>query len=98
MIKWIVIAFLGLIILGYLGVDIKQSVQSPVTQSNIGYVKDVVVYVWTKYLETPAKYLWNEIFIKLIWTTAIDNLTKMKNGEPTNVQTSAPILPTAPAH
>lgn len=98
MIKWIIIIIIGLVILGYLGIDVKQAVQSPTSQSNIGYVKDVVVYVWTKYLETPAKYLWNEIFIKLIWTTAVDNLTKIKNGEPTNIQTSSPPLPTAPAN
>ncbi len=52
---------------------------------------------WDKYLEKPAKYLWNEIFIKLIWSTAVDNLKKIKTGEPTNVQTSSPGLPTVPS-
>jgi hypothetical protein len=96
MIKWIIIVVIGLVILGYLGIDVKQAVQSPTSQSNMGYVKDVVVYVWTKYLEKPAVYIWNEIFIKLIWSTAVDNLTKIKNNQPTNIQTSAPPMPVAP--
>jgi hypothetical protein len=93
MIKWIIIALIGLIILGYLGFDIKKAVEAPVSQSNVEYVKNIVVYVWNTYLAKPAKYLWNDIFIRLIWTTAIDNLTKIKNGEPTNIQTSSPQLP-----
>ena len=96
MIKWIIIALLGLIVLGYLGFDVKQAIESPTSQSNIGYAKSAVLYIWDKYLEKPAKYLWNDIFIKLIWTTAIDNLIKIKNGEPTNIQTSSPPLPSAP--
>lgn len=92
MIKWIIIFVIALIILGYLGIDVKKAVQAPVTQSNLEYVKNVVVYVWDKYLARPAKYLWNEIFINLIWNVAIDNLTKIKNGQPTNIQTSSPSL------
>jgi hypothetical protein len=76
MIKWIVIALLGLIILGYLGFDVRRAVEAPVTQSNLAYAKNVTIYVWNKYLERPAKYLWNEIFVKLIWTPSINALTK----------------------
>ncbi len=98
MIKWIIIVILGLIVLGYLGVDVRNVVNSSTSQSNLGYAKDIVFHIWDKYLEKPAKYLWNEIFIKLIWTTAIDNLTKIKNGEPTNAQTSSPALPSIPSN
>lgn len=93
MIKWIVIALLGLIVLGYLGFDIRKAVEAPISQSNIEYAKNAVIYVWGKYLEKPAKYLWNDIFIKLIWTTAIDNLNKIKKGEPVNYQTLPSQLP-----
>jgi hypothetical protein len=96
MIKWIIILVIGLIILGYLGIDIRNVINSSTSQSNLGYVKEVVLHVWNTYLAKPAKYLWNEIFLKLVWSTAIDNLTKIKNGEPTNAQTSSPPLPTVP--
>ena len=97
MIKWIVIGVLGLIILSYLGFDIKKTVEAPLTQSNLEYAKNAVVYVWTKYLANPAKYLWNEIFIKLIWETAIENLTKLKKGEPMNYQSQQSQLPKSSA-
>lgn len=93
MIKWIIILVIGLVVLGYLGFDVRKAVEAPTTQTNIEYVKNAVVYVWNKYLARPASYLWNDIFIKLIWTTAIENLTKIKNGEPTNVQTVPSQLP-----
>ena len=93
MIKWIILCVIGLVILGYVGFDVRKAVESPTSQSNIEYVKNAVIYVWDKYLAKPAKYLWNDIFIKLIWTTAVDNLTKIKNGEPTDVQASVTPLP-----
>ncbi len=45
MIKWIIITLIGLIILGYLGFDVRSAVESPTSQSNISYVKNVVIYV-----------------------------------------------------
>jgi hypothetical protein len=90
MIKWIIIALLGLIVLGYLGFDVRKAVEAPVTQTNIEYVKNAVIYVWGKYLARPASYLWNEIFIKLIWTKAVDVLTKVKDVEPINTQVASP--------
>lgn len=95
MIKWIIICVIGLIILGYLGFDIRRAVEAPVTQSNFEYIKNVAVYVWDTYLARPAKYLWN-IFVNLIWNTAVDNLKNIKAGQPTNVQTNTPPIPIAP--
>lgn len=88
MIKWIIIAVIGLVVLGYLGFDVRKAVESPTSQGNIEYAKNVVVYVWTTYLAKPAKYLWNEVFIKLIWNTAIENLRKTENNQSTNTATS----------
>ena len=92
MIKWIVIALLGLIILGYLGFDVRKAIEAPTTQSNIEYAKNVVIYVWNKYLEQPAKFAWN-FFIKYIWSTAVDNLKKIKDGDEVNYQKLQSPLP-----
>lgn len=84
MIKWIIIFVIGLIVLGYLGFDIRKAVESPVAQTNLEYAKEAVSYVWTKYLAKPVKYVFNEIFIKYIWEPAIKNLNdavKNKNNE-----------------
>jgi len=76
MIKWIIIGIIGLIILGYLGFDIRKAVESPTTQSNLEYIGKAVKFVWTKYLSGPIKYLWNEVFLKLIWNKAMDMLKR----------------------
>ncbi len=82
MIKWIVITLLALIILGYFGLDIRKAIDSPATKNNIQYVKEVVVYLWTQYLERPIKYLW-DLFIKLVWNTSINNLKGIKSDHST---------------
>jgi hypothetical protein len=93
-IKWVIIIVAVLLILSYYGFSLRALVESPTTQDNFGYVATTTVSFWDKYLEKPANYLWNDVFIDLIWTPAIDNLTKIKNSEPTNVQTNSPKLPT----
>lgn len=92
MIKWILIGVVALLILSYYGFSLRTLVSSPTTQDNFGYVATTTVSVWDTYLKQPATYLWNDVFIDLIWTPAIDNLTKIKNGQPTNVQTDAPTV------
>ncbi len=92
-IKWIIILVVALLILSYYGFSLRTLVNNPTTQDNFGYVATTSVSVWDTYLKQPATYLYQDVFINLIWTPAIDNLTKMKNSEPTNVQTNAPKLP-----
>lgn len=92
MIKWIIIIVIGLIILGYLGFDVKKAVEAPITQSNLEYVKNVVIYIWDKYLEKPAKWVWN-FFLKFIWSSAVDNLQKIKDGDEVNYQKLQSPLP-----
>jgi hypothetical protein len=95
-IKWVIIIVIALLVLSYYGFSLRTLVESPTTQDNFGYVATTTVTFWNKYLEKPAGYLWNDVFINLIWDPAIDNLTKIKNGQPTNIQSSAPTLPAAP--
>ena len=76
MVKWIVIALLGLIILGYLGFDIRKAVEALTTQSNLEYAKQAVSHVWNKFLEKPVKYIWREVIIKYIWQPAIQKLNE----------------------
>ena len=92
-IKWIIIIVVALLILSYYGFSLRTLVNNPTTQDNFGYVATTSVSVWDKYLKQPATYLYQDVFINLIWTPAIDNLTKMKNSEPTNIQTASPKLP-----
>jgi len=88
MIKWIIFIVAILIFLGYIGFDVRKAVEAPTTQSNLTYAKNVTIYIWNKYLEKPAKYLWKEVFIKLIWTPTIEILTEKISGETAAISTS----------
>lgn len=77
MIKWIIICVIGLIILGNLGYDIRKSVNSPVAQTNLEYAKEVIIFIWNRYLKEPAKFFWNDVFVKYIWEPSF-NLIKNK--------------------
>ena len=72
-------------------------VNQPVTQDNFTYVATSTVSFWDRYLEQPAGYLWNNIFVNLIWDPAIYSLEQMKAGQPTNIATSSPTLPPLPS-
>lgn len=74
-----------LVYLGYIGIDVRKAVEAPVTQSNLTYAKNITVFVWDKYLEKPAKYLWSEIFVKLIWNPSIKRLTNKIGEEQPNL-------------
>lgn len=91
-IKWIVIVIIALIILGYYGFDIKKAIEAPTTQSNLTYVQRIVSNVWHNYLKKPATYLWNDVFIELIWNPAMENLKRVSNNEPTTIDEAAPRL------
>lgn len=88
-IKWILIIIIALIVLGYFGIDVREVIESPATQNNLNYAERIVSNVWHNYLKEPATYLWG-IFVKYIWGTAVNNLEKMKNDEPTAIDESAP--------
>lgn len=90
MIKWIIIIVAGLIFLGYIGFDVRKAVEAPATQSNLTYAKNVTVYVWTKYLQKPATYLWKEVFVKLIWNPSLKALSD-KVGDKSITATSTPL-------
>lgn len=79
MIKTIIYIIIGVVILSYLGVDIKRAVESPTTKENFSYVTQAGIYVWDHVLEKPATYIWNEVVVDLIWDNLIE---KLKNNPP----------------
>ena len=94
LIKTILIIVVALLILAYFGLNLRNIVNSPTFQDNWSLIRDGTVHVWDTYLKKPAIYLWNEIFLKLIWEPAVRNLTKIKNGEPDDIRANAPVIPT----
>lgn len=79
MIRNILIIVIILLVVSYFGVNVREVATSPTTQQNFSYVTSVVIDVWNNYLKEPVMFIWNEIFVKLIWETAMANL---RNGGP----------------
>ena len=80
MIKYILIIVVALLALSYFGFNLQALIQSPTTQSNFSYVATAMTTFWNNYLKRPATYVWNEIFVKLIWGPAIENMLRVSTS------------------
>jgi hypothetical protein len=78
--------------LGYFNIDIKQTVEKPTTQANIAYVQQTSTTVWSKYLQKPVTYFWDNIFINLLWNSFVLNMERIRDGQPTTLEQKAPIV------
>lgn len=97
LLRAVVFIIIVLLILSYFGLNIRTIVNSPAGQENFTYVQEVMINVWNNYLKGPATYLWKDIFLNLIWNPAIENLTKIKDGQPNSIMTAASsTIPTIP--
>ena len=96
MVRAIIVIIIALLILSYFGLNIRAIVNSPAGHENFTYVQELMLKIWNNYLKVPVMYLWH-LFIDLIWNPAIENLTKIKNGEPDSLRSAAPTIPTPQA-
>lgn len=84
-----------LFIASFFSFDIKNFVESPISQKNITYVVNVGKSVWNGYLEKPAQYLWNAIFtnfVKVSFIQGLENLKAIGRGDINQLN----IIPTIP--
>lgn len=93
LVKVLIIGFILIFILGYFKINIKTVVESPDSQDNLNYVKGTGTTIWQRYLEKPASYLWNDIFVNIFWKAFILNMEKIRDGQPTDYEQAAPIAP-----
>ena len=79
-IKTVLILIIIILVLSYFGFDIKNFIDSPTTQKNLGYVWGLGKTVWNKYLEKPLTYLWKNVFVNLLWGSFTSNMERIKGG------------------
>lgn len=90
----VILAIVVILVLSYFKISIKSVVESPESRNNFSYVFDKAEDVWTKYLKKPANYLWHEIFVKIFWASFINNMERIRDGKPIDLEIFSPqILP-----
>ena len=85
--------FIIVLVLSYFKISIRSVVESPTAQDNISYVGGGTRNLWDEYFRKPVSYLWNDIFINLLWSSFTDNLEKIKRGEPHDFNQNPPQVP-----
>ena len=93
LIQWIIIILIAVIVLSYFGFDLRAIIESERTQNNLGYLWGLGVTVWNEYLSYPILYFWHNIFIDLLWNSFVDNMERIKAGQPTTIEEMTPQLP-----
>jgi len=64
----------------YFGVNIRKVAESDMSKSNFGYVKEVSLNFWHKYLEKPIMYLYGDIWLNLLWHPLVNVLQKEQSS------------------
>lgn len=90
LIKFIILIIIGILVLSYFSIDIRGIVESEQSQSNFQYVWGWVVFVWAEYLGEPVRYFWDEIFLGIIWSAFTENMERIKQGQPNDLERGAP--------
>lgn len=81
----LVLGAILILVLSYFNISIKAVVESPTAQENIEYVGGGTRNLWVAYLKEPASYLWNEIWVKLFWRSFVENMERIRDGKPTDL-------------
>lgn len=96
--KLVLIVAAVILMLGYFNIDLKSTVESPTNQENVSYIKAKSTYIWEAYLKKPVLFLWNNIFINLLWNAFTSNMERVRDGKPTDFELWAPMVaPPAPS-
>lgn len=66
LVKTIVIFVLALIIISYLGLNIKSIVASQTFQDNWTFIKDLAINIWSNYLKGIIDFIWNNIITPIL--------------------------------
>ena len=91
-IGFLILAFIVILVLSYFKISIKSVVEDEYTQENLEYVGGGTRNLWNDYFKEPANYLWNEIFLNIFWQSFINNMERIRDGQPTDYEMAAPIV------
>ncbi len=75
----------AILVLSYFNISIKGVVESPTGKENIHYVKGTTQTFWNKYIAGPAHYLWQDVWVNIFWRSFINNMERIRDGKPTDI-------------
>lgn len=82
----IVLIIVAVVILSYLGFDLKKIFTSDMVQKNFSYVTGVIKNIWSNYLSVPFAFVWDEAakpLFQLMWKTFLSGIESIKNANAT---------------
>jgi hypothetical protein len=85
----LILTAIAILVLSYFRISVKAVVESPTGQDNINYVEGGTKNVWDEYLAQPAYYLWNDVWVNIFWKGFINNMERIRDGKPTNLDNAA---------
>lgn len=81
-IRTLVVIIILLVILGLMGVSVENDiVENEQVQENTSYVWSGVVYAWDTYLAGPARFIWNDVIVGILWEGFRLNMERLQNGQ-----------------
>jgi hypothetical protein len=89
------IFFLGVLVilaLSFYHISIQSVAESPEAQGNFNYVAHVAQSLWHDYFERSATFIWREIWVKIFWNSFVNNMERLRDGKPTDIQTNSPTV------
>ncbi|MEK7478084.1 MAG: hypothetical protein AAB645_01815 [Patescibacteria group bacterium] len=82
-IKLILLIIVVILVLSYFGISLRKIVESNTSKDNFSFVWDMagkgwiwLVNVWNNYLATSARWFWNEMILKYVWSPLSSYLDK----------------------
>jgi uncharacterized membrane protein len=70
-VKMVILLIIALLVLSYLGIDLKSTVESQQNKQNFSYVWGYTSAFWDKYCAGPAAWIWQNIIIDIVWEKGI---------------------------
>ena len=82
-IRFVIIIIIAIIILSYLGFDIRKIMTSDMVKNNFSYVWNFIKTVWFDYLSVPFTFAWNQAIKPLVevgWKVLLIGIDSIKKA------------------
>ena len=90
MVRLVLLIIVALAVLSYFGVSVRGVVESDMFRENFAYAWNWTEYLWENHLAGPARYLWYDVFLKVVWSAFLENMERIKAGKDTQIMEYAP--------